>query len=239
MIIIPAIDIIDGACVRLEQGNYNKKTQYAENPLAVARSIEKAGIKNLHLVDLDGARSHQIINYEVLRKITSETSLKVDFGGGIKSRSDIDLALEAGAQQITVGSIAAKSPDIVKEWISEMGPDKIILGADVWDGKIAINGWKEKTDIDLMEYLQSYIDLGIQYCICTDISKDGMLSGSSKTLYRNIISSFPNLKLIASGGVHNIEEIIALKEMGLYGAIIGKALYEGKITLTQLSAYVD
>lgn len=239
MIIIPAIDIIDGACVRLEQGNYNKKTQYAENPLAVARSIEKAGIRNLHLVDLDGARSHQIINYEVLRKITSETSLKVDFGGGIKSRSDIDLALEAGAQQITVGSIAAKSPDIVKEWISEMGPDKIILGADVWDGKIAINGWKEKTDIDLMEYLQSYIDLGIQYCICTDISKDGMLSGSSKTLYRNIISSFPNLKLIASGGVHNIEEIIALKEMGLYGAIIGKALYEGKITLTQLSAYVD
>lgn len=239
MIIIPAIDIIDGACVRLEQGNYNKKTQYAEDPLAVARSIEKAGIKNLHLVDLDGARSHQIINHEVLRKITSETSLKVDFGGGIKSRSDIDLALEAGAQQITVGSIAAKSPDIVKEWISEMGPDKIILGADVWDGKIAINGWKEKTDIDLMEYLQSYIDLGIQYCICTDISKDGMLAGSSKTLYRNIISSFPNLKLIASGGVHNIEEIIALKEMGLYGAIIGKALYEGKITLTQLSAYVD
>jgi phosphoribosylformimino-5-aminoimidazole carboxamide ribotide isomerase len=239
MIIIPAIDIIDGACVRLQQGDYNNKTQYAENPLNMAKSFEEAGIKHLHLVDLDGARSKKIINIEVLRNICLATGLQIDFGGGIKSEEDVRLALEAGAQQITVGSIAAKSPETVRSWINKYGPDKIILGADVWEGRIAVNGWTEKTDIDLMEYLEYYTKLGIQYCICTDISKDGMLAGSSKVLYKKVMKSFPKLKLIASGGIHNIQELRELHKMGLYGAIIGKALYEGNIKLTQLAAYVN
>lgn len=237
MIIIPAIDIIQGKCVRLTKGDYNQKTTYNENPLEVAQMFEKAGFSHLHLVDLDGAKSGHIINHEVLETITKNTSLKVDFGGGVKTNQDIDLAFQSGANQITGGSIAAKSPVTMNEWIQKYGAEKIILGADVNDKKIAVGGWLETTSLDLFDFLKDYLSKGIEYVICTDISKDGLLQGSANDLYQEIIAEFPDIKLIASGGVTTEQDLIELQEIGVYGAIVGKAIYEGKLSLELLKKY--
>jgi len=235
MKIIPAIDLIDGRCVRLTQGDYNQKKIYNENPVAVAKEFEDAGIEYLHLVDLDGAKAKHIVNANVLEAIASQTNLTIDFGGGIKTDKDIQIAFEAGASQITAGSIAVNNPDLVKNWIARYGADKIILGADVKNGGIAINGWQETSQLDLMPFLQRYMENGIQNCICTDVSKDGLLQGSAVELYRSILRQFPNLNLVASGGVNSIQELKQLSEVGCAGAIIGKAIYEGKITLNELT----
>jgi phosphoribosylformimino-5-aminoimidazole carboxamide ribotide isomerase len=235
--IIPAIDIIEGKCVRLSQGDYNQKKVYNENPLEVAKSFEDHGIEHLHLVDLDGAKSAKVVNYAILEKIASNTGLKIDFGGGVKSDEDIKRVLDAGANQITAGSIAVKSPENVYEWISKYGADKIILGADVRDRKIAINGWKEDSGIELFPFLNDFIERGISSTICTDISKDGMMSGSSVELYEEITNEFPTLNLIASGGVSSMNEIKELQDKGLYGAIVGKAIYEGQISLNEIAEY--
>lgn len=235
--IIPAIDIIEGKCVRLSQGDYDQKKIYNENPLEVAKSFEDHGIEHLHLVDLDGAKSARVVNYAILEKIATHTSLKIDFGGGVKSDDDIKRVLDAGADQITAGSIAVKSPDKVYDWISNYGADKIILGADVRDRKIAINGWKEDSGVDLFPFLNDFIERGISSTICTDISKDGMMSGSSIELYEEITQEFPSLKLIASGGVSSMNEIVELNQKGLYGAIVGKAIYEGQISLNEIAEY--
>jgi phosphoribosylformimino-5-aminoimidazole carboxamide ribotide isomerase len=237
MIIIPAIDIIDGKCVRLTKGDYSQKTTYNENPLEVANMFEDAGFSHLHLVDLDGAKSGHIVNQQVLKTITSNTSLKVDFGGGVKTNEDITLAFECGAQQITGGSIAAKNPEIMSEWIAKYGAEKIILGADVHDKKIAVGGWLETTSLDLFDFLKDYRAKGIEYVICTDISKDGLLQGSANELYEEIMIAFPGIKLVASGGVTTEDDLIKLQEIGVYGAIVGKAIYEGRISLETLKKY--
>jgi len=237
MIIIPAIDIIEGKCVRLTKGDYSQKTTYNENPLEVAQMFESAGFSHLHLVDLDGAKSGHIVNQDVLKKITSNTSLKVDFGGGVKTNQDIALAFECGASQITGGSIAAKNPEIMAQWIKKHGADKIILGADVHDKKIAVGGWLETTSLDLFDFLKDYRSKGIEYVICTDISKDGLLQGSANELYEEIMNEFPGIKLVASGGVTTESDLIKLQEIGVYGAIVGKAIYEGHISLETLKKY--
>lgn len=237
MIIIPAIDIIDGKCVRLTKGDYSQKTTYNENPLEVAQMFEEAGFSHLHLVDLDGAKSGHIVNQHVLKNITSNTSLKVDFGGGVKTNEDIQLAFQNGATQITGGSIAAKNPAIMNEWIQNYGAEKIILGADVHDKKIAVGGWLETTSLDLFDFLKDYRSKGIEYVICTDISKDGLLQGSSNELYEEIMNEFPGIKLVASGGVTTEEDLIKLQEINVYGAIVGKAIYEGRISLETLKKY--
>ncbi len=237
MIVIPAIDIIDGKCVRLSQGDYQLKTVYHENPVEVALQLEAAGITHLHLVDLDGAKTHHIVNHAVLKSITSQTKLQVDFGGGIKSDADIQLAFDCGAAQITAGSVAVKSRETVLRWIQTYGAEKIILGADVLNEQIAVAGWQEKSKVQLFDFLNDYTNEGIEYVICTDIAKDGMLQGSSISLYRKIIQQFPSLKLIASGGVSSVQELHTLRDAGLYGAIVGKALYEGKITMQALADF--
>lgn len=239
MKIIPAIDIIDGKCVRLSQGDYAQKTVYNDNPVEVAKQFENAGIQRLHVVDLDGAKGGQIINHNVLQDITSNTKLKVDFGGGIKSDSDIELAFASGANQITAGSIAVKDKAKVTEWIAKYGANKIILGADVKNETIAISGWQESGNINLYDFLDEYIALGIQYVICTDIAKDGMLQGPSLLLYSDMLKRYPKLKLIASGGVAEFEDLLKLDDMGLYGAIVGKAFYEGRISLDELTHFAD
>ncbi len=234
MKIIPAIDIIDGNCVRLTHGDYDKMKQYSKNPLEIAQKFESAGLTNLHMVDLDGAKAKHVVNIETLRKVTNNTSLHVDFGGGVKTRQDLELVFEAGAKQVTAGSIAASNKDEVIGWIKEFGGEKIILGADVLDEKIMVSGWQKSSGEDLMDYLAFYKDHGIQYAICTDISKDGALQGPSFYLYQKIQDKFPDLKLIASGGVSNLEDLTKLKAHGLYGAIVGKAYYEGRVTLEEL-----
>ena len=234
MQIIPAIDIIDGKCVRLTQGDYTKKKVYNENPLEVAKAFEGEGIKRLHLVDLDGAKAKHIVNWKVLEQIAANTNLTIDFGGGLKSDEDAKIAFDAGAHQITGGSIAVKDPDTFLGWVEKFGADRIILGADVKDEKIAINGWQEKTEIDLFEFLQKYFDKGLRYVICTDIAKDGLMQGSSVALYEKIRQVFPEIKLIASGGVTTTFELEMLSGIGCYGAIIGKAIYEGHIVLADL-----
>ncbi len=239
MRIIPAIDIIDGKAVRLSQGDYGRKKIYNESPLEVAKAFEANGIKSLHLVDLDGARAQKIVNWAILNDITSKTSLKVDFGGGLKTEEAVKIAFDNGANQITGGSIAMLQPELFKSWLSTYGSDKVILGADVKNEKIAINGWEDCTTQDLFPFIQGYSESGIEYVICTDISKDGMLAGSSIELYKNIRLKFPELKLIASGGVTNRIDLEELSEMGCEGVIIGKALYENRITLKELQAYVD
>lgn len=236
--IIPAIDIIGGKCVRLTQGDYQCKKIYSDNPLEIAKQFENAGIRHIHLIDLDGARSNHIVNYDVLYSITSNTSLKVDFGGGIKSDSDIQLAFQYGAFQVTGGSIAVKDRSRFKSWIRKYGPEKIILGADVVGQKIAINGWQKETGEDLFDFLNEYLQQGIRYVICTDINKDGLMIGSSVNLYRRIVENFPDIKLIASGGITKVDEINELHDIGVYGAIIGKALYEGKIKLYDLTQFM-
>ena len=238
MRIIPAIDIIDGKCVRLPKGDYATQKLYNENPLEVAKEFEAHGIKHLHLVDLDGAKSSQIINHKVLAQIASKTSLKIDFGGGLKSDTDLRIAFESGANQITGGSIAVKNSSLFQEWITKYGFYKIILGADALDEKVAISGWLEESQEDLIPFIQNYQDKGIQYVICTDIAKDGMLKGPSFELYQKIIAQVPNLKLIASGGIATFEELPKLAEIGCEGTIIGKAIYENKISLKQLENFI-
>lgn len=237
MKIIPAIDIIEGKAVRLTQGDYAQKTEYADDPAQVAKQFEAAGIKHLHVVDLEGAKASKPVNLETLRGITNGTGLTVDFGGGVKSNESIELAFEAGAHQITAGSIAVKDKALVQAWIKEYGAEKVILGADVKDEKIAINGWQEDSGIDLFEFLEEYVAMGIVYCICTDVSKDGLLQGPSFDLYDKIQKQFPDLKLIASGGVSCMDDLERLDKMGVYGTIVGKAYYEGRISLKELASF--
>ena len=242
MRIIPAIDIIDGKCVRLTKGDYSTKKIYNENPLEVAKEFEAAGIEFLHVVDLDGAKASQIINYKVLEQIASKTSLKIDFGGGLKSDKDLEIAFNSGAHQITGGSIAVKNSAIFESWIEKYGAQKIILGADFYPdnvgGKIATNGWQEESTLELIPFIKGYQNKGIQYVICTDISKDGMLQGPSFEVYKKIISEVKNVKLIASGGISTFDELPRLAENGCEGVIIGKAIYEKKISLKQLEQYI-
>ena len=237
MRIIPAIDIINGHCVRLTKGDYSTKKVYNENPLEVAKMFEGVGIEHLHVVDLDGAKAQHIINYKVLESIASNTNLKIDFGGGLKSDEDLKIAFNSGATQITGGSIAVKNPQLFLDWLETYGADKIVLGADCLDQKIAIQGWQEESDKEVTEFISSYVNKGISYVICTDISKDGMLQGPSFELYQTLLKSIPPFKLIASGGISCFEELPKLKELGCEGVIIGKAIYEGNISLKQLETY--
>jgi len=235
--IIPAIDIIEGKCVRLSQGDYNQKKVYNENPLEVAKMFEDHGIKRLHLVDLDGAKAGNIVNYKVLETISAKTNLVIDFGGGLKSNEDLRIAFESGAQMITGGSIAVKNQEVFTGWIEKYGAEKIILGADVKDEKIAVGGWIETSDLDLMPFVKGYMAKGITKVICTDISKDGMLQGPSTALYKKMLQEFPELYLVASGGVSSMADIDQLVEAKVPAVITGKAIYEGKIDLTQLEKY--
>lgn len=238
MRIIPAIDIIEGKCVRLSKGDYSTKKIYNEDPLEVAKTFQDAGIKYLHLVDLDGAKSKHIVNYKILESIASKTNLKIDFGGGLKSDDDLRIAFECGASQITGGSIAVKSPEIFESWIKRYGNEKIILGADAQDEKVAISGWMEASKEELLPFIRSYRNKGISYVICTDISKDGMLEGPSFELYKKILKGVPDIKLIASGGISHFDELARLAEAGCEGTIIGKAIYEKRISLKQLEGFI-
>lgn len=233
--IIPAIDIIDGKCVRLSQGDYNEKKVYNENPVEVAKMFEDAGIKRLHLVDLDGAKARKIINYKVLESISSQTSLTIDFGGGVQSDEDIEIAFSSGAKMVTGGSIAVKNRDLFTGWIKKYGNEAIILGADCKDKMIAVSGWQESTSINIFDFIDDYQNQTINKVICTDISKDGMLQGPSIDLYKEILRKFPSLYLIASGGVGNFQDIIDLEKAGVPAVILGKAIYENRITLNELS----
>lgn len=235
MFVIPAIDIIDGKCVRLTRGDYSSKKEYSSNPLEIAREFEQAGLTKLHLVDLDGAKKRSIVNLNVLEEITSYTNLEVDFGGGIQSDVDIKKAFDAGARQITAGSVAIRQPELLNQWMSQWGPEKIILGADVIGAKVAIGAWEEESTLTWKEFLDKKIALGIQYLVSTDVQKDGMLTGPSFSLYQEIMETYPELKVIASGGVSCIDDLNKLNEMGLYGTIVGKAFYEGRITLKEMS----
>lgn len=235
MRIIPAIDIIDGKCVRLSKGDYDTKKIYNENPLEVAKEFEDNGIQYLHLVDLDGAKSKHIVNHRILESIASNTDLKIDFGGGLKSNEDLRIAFESGASQITGGSIAVKNPEVFEEWLEIYGSDKIILGADCKNRKIATHGWLESSELDVVDFIQEYEAKRVKYVICTDIAKDGMLQGTSNDLYKEIMSK-TDVHLIASGGVSCMDDLVLLKEIGCEGAIIGKAFYEGKIRLEELGA---
>jgi phosphoribosylformimino-5-aminoimidazole carboxamide ribotide isomerase len=233
MRIIPAIDILGGKCVRLTRGDFSTKTVYNDDPLEVAKEMEDNGIRYLHLVDLDGAKSKMIVHYRILEKIASQTSLEIDFGGGIRSYNDLRIAFGSGARQVTAGSIAHSSPALVLEWLSKFGNEKIILGADSKDSKITINGWQKESESDVISYISDYCSKGIKYAICTDVEKDGLLEGPATDLYREIISAV-KVDLIASGGISSLDDIIEIKEAGCEGAIIGKAIYEGKIKLKEL-----
>ena len=234
MELIPAIDIIDGQCVRLTKGDYAQKTVYRNHPWDVAKEFETYGFKRLHVVDLDGAKAKHIVNSEVLQKITTETSLTVDFGGGIKTDEDIEKAFASGAQMVTVGSIAVTNPELFLSWIKKYGTDRMILGADVRNGKISINGWKEDSSEDLLPFLRKYVDAGVTNVLCTEISKDGTLQGPAIDLYKRIMQEYPNLHLIASGGVSSIDDIKALEAAGIPAVVFGKAIYEGRINLKEL-----
>lgn len=237
--IIPAIDVIDGKCVRLSQGDYDQKKVYNENPAEVAKMFEDAGVRRLHLVDLDGAKAQHIINYKVLESITSKTNLVVDFGGGLKSDDDLRIAFECGASMVTGGSIAVKNPDVFLSWIEKFGAEKIILGADVKDEKIAVGGWIETTDLSLIPFIKKFKDKGVDKVICTDISKDGMLQGASNDLYKKVLDNFPDLYLVASGGVSCMDDIKALNDANVPAVITGKAIYEGKIKLAEIASFLQ
>ena len=232
--IIPAIDIIDGKCVRLSQGDYDQKKVYNEHPLEVAKQFEDAGVRRLHLVDLDGAKAHHIVNYKVLETIASKTNLIIDFGGGLKKDEDLQIAFECGASMITGGSIAVKDKETFSSWIERFGPEKIILGADVKEEKIAVSGWLESTELDIMDFIDDYHKQGISKVISTDISKDGMMAGPSFELYKKILEQFPDLYLIASGGVSKMQDIHDLDAMQVPAVITGKAIYEEKISLQEI-----
>ena len=238
MRIIPAIDIINGKCVRLSKGDYATEKVYNENPLEVAKMFEAHGIQHLHLVDLDGAKASHIVNHKVLETIASKTNLSIDFGGGLKSDEDLKIAFESGANQITGGSIAVKDPEIFKSWLQKFGANKIILGADANNEKVAVGGWLEESDKELIPFIQTYEKEGVSYVICTDISKDGMLQGPSFKLYERILKETENIKLIASGGISTYDELPRLAEMGCEGTIVGKAIYEHKISMKQLEKFI-
>lgn len=233
--LIPAIDIIDGKCVRLTKGDYDQKKVYNEDPAAVAQEFERLGFKRLHVVDLDGAKSKHIVNDAVLRAITSSTSLIVDFGGGIKTEEDIEKAFAAGASMVTLGSIAVNNPELCAAWVEKYGAAKIVLGADVRNGKISINGWKEDSAEELIPFLHRYVKMGIRNVLCTEISRDGMLQGTAVDLYRSIMAEFPDLHLIASGGVSSNEDIDDLEKNGIPAVVFGKAFYEGRIDISKLN----
>ena len=237
--LIPAIDIIDGKCVRLVQGLYEQKTIYDDQPLSVARHFAGLGVRRLHLVDLDGAKAGRVVNLEILRSIARETSLVIDFGGGVKSDRDIASVFDAGADMVTAGSIAVRDRSMVEAWLAKYGPEKIILGADTRHGKISINAWQEDTSLDIFEFVQEYMDLGIFRLICTDINRDGMLGGTALELYRALKIRFPRLEVIASGGVSGMGDILELEKEGIDGVIFGKAFYEGKITSQEIKAYIN
>ncbi len=236
MRIIPAIDVIDGKCVRLTQGDYAQQRIYNEDPAEVARRFEDAGLKYLHLVDLDGAKQRRVVNWKVVERIASQTRLRVDFGGGVNEVEDLQRLFGLGVAQVNVGSLAVKRPDVVKQWIAEFA-DRIILSADVRDERVRIHGWTDDASLELNDFLESYVDAGIQYVACTDISTDGMLAGPNRQLYQNIRAAFPSVRLIASGGVGTIDDLNALNDLGVDGVIVGKAIYENKITPEQLSSY--
>lgn len=231
--LIPAIDIIDGQCVRLTKGDYDQKTVYGD-PLEMAREFERLGFSRLHVVDLDGAKSKHIVNSSVLRRITTETQLTVDFGGGIKTDEDLETAFSCGAQMVTVGSIAVTQPEFFIAWLDKYGADRMILGADVRNGKISINGWKEDSEEDLLPFLKKYVDAGVKNVLCTEISKDGTLTGPAISLYKSVMDAYPELHLIASGGVSSIDDIRALDAAGIPAVVFGKAIYEGCIDLKEL-----
>lgn len=231
--LIPAIDIIDGKCVRLTKGDYEQKTVYG-SPVEMAREFERIGFRRLHVVDLDGAKSRHIVNSEVLRSIASATNLVIDFGGGIKTDDDIEQAFEAGAAMVTVGSVAVTKPELFNSWLVKYGAERMILGADVRNGRISINGWKEDSTEELLPFLKRYIDMGVQHVLCTEISKDGTLAGPALDLYKEIMTAYPELNLIASGGVSSIEDIQQLNIAGIPSVVFGKAIYEGRIDLNEL-----
>lgn len=231
--LIPAIDIIDGQCVRLTKGDYDSKTVYG-NPLEMALEFERLGFRRLHVVDLDGAKSRHIVNEDVLRALTTETSLTIDFGGGLKSDDDIGRAFEAGAQMVTVGSVAVTKPELFAQWLRKYGPERLILGADVRNGRISINGWKEDSTEELLPFLKRYIDMGVSNVLCTEISKDGTLAGPAIELYKAVMATYPALHLIASGGVSSEADILALEQAGIPAVVFGKAIYEGRINLKHL-----
>ena len=239
MQIIPAIDLIDGKCVRLTEGDYAQKKIYNEDPLEVAKAFEGIGLMRLHLVDLDGAKAGEVVNWKVLEKIANQTSLQIDFGGGIKTESTLKSVLDTGARYATIGSLAVKNRNLFVEWIERFGAAVFMLGADVYEEKIAIGGWIEKTDIDVYAFMQSYIDKGLKQMFCTDIQKDGKLEGPSIDLYKKMISKFSNLELIASGGVSKMQDLIELRTIGCSAAIVGKAIYENRISLEELSTFQE
>ena len=234
--LIPAIDIIEGKCVRLTKGDYEQKTIYG-NPIEMAREFERIGFRRLHVVDLDGAKSRHIVNSQVLRDITSETRLIVDFGGGIKTDEDIEQAFDAGASMVTVGSVAVTQPELFERWLTKYGAERMILGADVRNGLISINGWKEDSSEELLPFLKQYVGMGVHHVLCTEISKDGTLAGPALELYKEIMAAYPELNLIASGGVSSIDDIKQLDAAGIPSVVFGKAIYEGKIKLEELWAW--
>lgn len=236
--LIPAIDIIDGKCVRLSQGDYDTRKVYNENPVEVAKEFEAHGLRRLHVVDLDGAASHHVVNYRVLDQIATRTSLVIDFGGGIKTDEDLVIAFENGAQMVTLGSVAVKKPELFKKWLLQYGSERIILGADVKDNRISVNGWKEESQEELMPFLRRHTQEGIFKVLCTDISRDGMLQGPSIGLYEQIMAEFPDMHLIASGGVSCLQDIIRLQEAKIPAVVFGKAIYEGKIALKELNRFM-
>ncbi len=239
MIIIPAIDIIDGKCVRLTKGDYAQKKVYNDNPVEVAKQFEDAGIERLHVVDLDGAKAGKVINLTVLENIATATKLKIDFGGGVKNLNDVENIFNAGAAMVTIGSLAVKQPQLLEEWLMEFGAERFFIGADVLDEKIKISGWLEDTGLDIYDFIGKMISLGAVNIFCTDISKDGVLQGPSVDLYKRIIMEHPEIQLVASGGVSNIEDVKQLKEIGCAGAIIGKAIYEGRVPLNPLKGTLE
>jgi phosphoribosylformimino-5-aminoimidazole carboxamide ribotide isomerase len=237
MYIIPAIDLIGGKCVRLSQGDYSSKKEYHDYPLEMAKRFEGVGIQRLHLVDLDGAKAKKIVNADVLQRICAGTSLQVDFGGGIQADEELVKAFSLGAKQVTGGSIAVKNRELFESWIAKYGSEKIILGADAKDRKIAVGGWEETTSVDLIPFIKDYVSKGIRYVICTDVAKDGLLQGPSTELYQEILQEIPGVKLIASGGVSSVKDLEELEKIGVYGTIVGKAYYEGRVTLEELAAF--
>ena len=237
MILVPAIDIINGQCVRLTKGDYDTKKVYSESPVEVAKTFEGAGLTHLHVVDLDGARAKHIVNTKVLEAITTKTSLTVDFGGGIKSAADLQTAFDCGAEQVTLGSIAVDAPELVLEWLQKFGADKLILGADAKNRRIATHGWEKDTGLDVIEFVKDYAQKGFENVLCTDVAKDGMLTGPSLELYYELIEKIKKISLIASGGVSSMDDLYQLEELGCTAAIIGKAIYEGKISLKELENY--
>ena len=237
MQIIPAIDIIEGKCVRLTEGDYAQKKIYNEDPLEVAKAFEGIGLMRLHLVDLDGAKAGEVVNWKVLEKLANQTQLKIDFGGGIKTEATLKTVLDTGATYATIGSLAVKSPEIFQEWIARFGAKVFMLGADVFEEKIAIGGWLEKTNITVFDFMKLYMQKGVKQIFCTDIKKDGKLEGPSIELYQKILEQFPDLQLIASGGVSSLDDLIQLEEIGCSAAIVGKAIYENKITISELANF--